>query len=179
MNTMIEIEAVEAFVQPDYADRDIMHNLAHIHRLLKLAKDIARSYKHDPQLLELGAYFHGTIADREAEIRQFLKDQQLQPQEIDQVVQVSWESQKENQAETIEGKILHDAHLLEGGKTFMITKSLVTGTARGQSLEETLQYLEQHLLGKFDCYLPESQSQYAEKEAFTRLFLNDLRSHLL
>lgn len=177
MISVIAIEAVEAFVQPDYANRDIMHNFAHIHRLYKLSKEIANRYEHDLQLLALGAYFHGTFACKEAEIRQFLEGK-LQPDEIDHVVQVAWESQKESQAETIEGKILHDAHLLESGKTFMITKSLVTGTARGQSLEEKLHYLEEKILGKFQCYLPELQRRYAEKEEYTRLFLQDLRSHL-
>jgi uncharacterized protein len=175
---MVMVEEIEAFVHLDYASRDIVHNLAHIHRLLRLAKEIARSYEHDSALLELSAYFHGNISFKEAEIRQFLKDKQLQQHEIDKVVQVARESQKESHAETIEGKILHDAHLLEGGKTFMITKSLVTGTARGQSLEETLQYLEEKILGKFECYLPESQRLYAEKEEYTKLFLKDLRSNL-
>ncbi|MDJ0704764.1 MAG: hypothetical protein QNJ46_15890 [Leptolyngbyaceae cyanobacterium MO_188.B28] len=178
MNTVMTVEEIEAFVHSDYADRDIMHNLAHIHRLQKLAQEIAISYEHDPDLLELGAYFHGNIAFKEAEIRQFLKDKQLQQKEIDKVVQVAWESQKESHAETMEGKILHDAHLLEGGKTFMIAKSLVTGTARGQSLEETLQYLEEKILGKFECCFPESQKLYAEKEEYTKLFLKDLRSNL-
>lgn len=177
MNSIIAIEAVEAFVQSDYANRDIMHNLAHIYRLHRLAKEIASRYEHDPQLLLLGAYFHGTSACKEAEIRQFLEGK-LQPDEVDRVIQVAWESQKESQAETIEGKILHDAHLLEGGKTFMITKSLVTGTARGQSLEETLHYLEEKILGKFQCYLPELQRRYAEQEEYTRLFLQDLKNHL-
>lgn len=178
MDRLISVAEVEAFVSPDYASCDIMHNLDHIHRLLKLAREIARNYNHDAELLELGAYFHGTIALREADIRQFLADRQVQPAAVDRVIQIAWESQKESQAETIEGKILHDAHLLEGGKTFMITKSLVTGTARGQSLEETLQYLEQRILGKFQCCLPESKALYAEKEAYTRQFLQDLRSYL-
>jgi uncharacterized protein len=60
----------------------------------------------------------------------------------------------------------------------MITKSLVTETARGQSLEETLQYLEEKILGKFKCYLPELQRRYVEKEEYTRLFLQDLKNHL-
>ncbi len=178
MNKTIAVEEIEAFVESDYADRDIMHNLSHIHRLLKVATELAKNYDPDPQLLKLGAYFHGNIAVKAAEIRQFLKDQQLQQEEVDLVVQVAWESQKDTPAKTIEGKILHDAHLLEGGKTFMITKSLVTGTARGQSLEETLHYLEKKILGKFKCYLPESQKRYAEKEEYTRLFLKDLKNHL-
>ncbi len=178
MNSIINIEEVEIFVRSDYANRDLMHNLSHIRRIRKLATEIAQSYEHSSQLLNLGAYFHGNISFREAEIGQFLKDKQLQENEIDRVIQVAWESQKESDAQTIEGKILHDAHLLEGGKTFAIVKSLVTGTARGQSLEETLQYIEQQILGKFMCYLPELQSLYAEKEEYTQLFLQDLRSNL-
>jgi uncharacterized protein len=172
------IEEVEEFVRSDYIDRDIMHNLSHIHRLQKLAKKIARSYEHNSLLLELGAYFHGNISLKENEIRRFLTDKQLQQHEIDRVVLVAWESQKENQAKTIEGKILHDAHLLEGGKTFTIAKCLVTGTARGQSLEATLQYMEEKILSKSRCYLPESQILYTEKEEYTKLFLEDLKSNL-
>ncbi|GAA6623991.1 hypothetical protein NUACC26_098160 [Scytonema sp. NUACC26] len=69
MNVVIAVEEVEAFVHSDYAGRDLMHNLSHIHRLRKLAKEIARSYKHDPQLLELGAYFHGNISLKRGETR--------------------------------------------------------------------------------------------------------------
>jgi uncharacterized protein len=50
----------------------------------------------------------------------------------------------------------------------MITKSLITGTVRGQSLEETLHYIEEKLLGQFKCYLPESQNRFAAKEDYTR-----------
>ncbi|PKL78684.1 MAG: hypothetical protein CVV27_02990 [Candidatus Melainabacteria bacterium HGW-Melainabacteria-1] len=170
--------ALEAFVAPDYVGKDIMHGWAHIQRLLRLARQLASDYSHDPEVLELGAYFHGNIYAREDEIRRFLTETKLPAEQIERVVQAAYESQTDARPESIEGKLLHDAHLLEGGKTFMITKSLVTGTARGQSLEATLAYIENHVLGKFQCCLPESQALYAEKEAYTRDFLSELKSQL-
>jgi len=111
-------------------------------------------------------------------VKQFLRKEGLSKQRIKQIIQVAWESHKEAKPKTIEGKILHDAHLIEGGKTFMIVKSLITGTLRGQNLQETIKYIEENLLGKFRCYLPESQKLYEEKENFTREFLKELKKHL-
>ena len=91
----------------------------------------------------------------------------------------SWGAGETGDARTVEGKLLHDAHLLEGGKTFWLVKSLVVGAVRGMSFEETVAYMEtHHVPGRFRCYLPEAQTRYAEKEAFTHEALADLRAHL-
>jgi uncharacterized protein len=178
MNLVVNIEEVEAFVGRDYANKDIMHNLTHIHRIIKLATAIGNNYEHNPQLLVIAAYFHGNIYCREPEIREFLRAKKLPPLDIERVIQIARESQKDNYPETIEGKILHDAHLLEGGKTFMITKSLITGTVRGQSLLETIKYLEENIIGKFKCCLAELQKLYDEKEEYTKEFIRDLKTNL-
>lgn len=107
-----------------------------------------------------------------------LKAKGLSQDKIDKVVQIAWESQKESKPETVEGTILHDAHLIEGGKTFLITKSLVTGGARGQTLNETISYIEQNILGEFKCYLPEAQKIYEDKEEFAKGFITDLKGNL-
>jgi uncharacterized protein len=175
---MITPEEVEAFVHPDYDDKDIMHGFSHMHRVKALAERIAKKHAHDPVVLMLAAYFHGGIYTRESEIKQYLLDKGLPAQTIDKVVRAAWESQKEGNPQTIEGTILHDAHLLEGGKTYIITKSLVTGTLRGQTLEESIAYLEQNVIGKFRCCLPENQALYKEKERYAIDFLDDLKNHL-
>jgi hypothetical protein len=55
----------------------------------------------------------------------------------------------------------------------------VTGTARGQSLEETLAFIESALVkDPFLCYFSESQSLYEEKLRFAREFVADLRANL-
>ncbi len=175
---MLLLEKARKMVAPYYQDKDIMHDFSHIERILNLAVDIGQAYQYDEELLHLGAYFHGMIYVAEAEVVAFLTAEGMTADRIKQVVQIAWGSQKEETAGSIEGKILHDAHLLEGGKTFFIVKSLVTGTARGQTLEQTLAYIEAHVIGQFQCLLPTSQAIYQEKETFTKAFLSDLRQHL-
>jgi uncharacterized protein len=168
---MIGVAEVEAFVHQDYADKDTMHGLDHIRRVYRLAQRLGEKHAHDGELLMLGAYFHGIIYLREADIRRFLEDHRLLPDVIDRVVQIAWESQKESAPKTIEGVLLHDAHLIEGEKTFIITKSLVTGAVRGQTLEEIIRFIEEKILGKHVCSLPEAQRLYEEKEEFARQFI--------
>jgi uncharacterized protein len=42
--------------------------------------------------------------------------------------------------------LLHDAHLIKGGKDYLMIKSLVTGVERGQTLEETIQYMKKNII---------------------------------
>ena len=83
--------------------------------------------------------------------------------EIQRIIKASWESQKDRDAETIEGKILHDSHMIEGGKTYLIVKSLITGSVRGQNLEDTIKYIENNILNKGICYLEEAKEIYKEQ----------------
>lgn len=177
---MLTIKEIEDFVKPFYKGKDIVHNLSHIRRILKTAKMLMKHYENeiDKDLIVYGAYFHGIIYEKEKQIYKFLKSQGLPDKKINKILQVSWESQKEKIPETLEGKILHDAHLIEGGTTFLIVKSLITGTLRGQTLEETIEYIEKKILGKFTCYLPEAWDIYKKKEEFAKNFLKDLKENL-
>jgi len=58
---MIDVAEVKAFVRQDYADKDVMHNLDHIHRVYRLAQRLGAQHAHDGELLMLGAYFHGIV----------------------------------------------------------------------------------------------------------------------
>ena len=175
---MMKIKELENFVKPFYEKKDMMHDLSHIRRILKIAETLSKKYNADREVLICGAYFHGIIYNEEKEIKKFLKTQKLSDEKINKIVKVAWESQKGAKPETIEGMILHDAHLIEGGKTFLIVKSLITGTIRGQTLKETIDYIEKNLIGKFKCYLPEAQKIYKEKEKFAKEFLKDLKKNL-
>lgn len=62
--------------------------------------------------------------------------------EIDMITKIAWESQRIEIPETIERKILHDAHVFESGKTYTVVKNLITGPVRGQTLEETLEFMK-------------------------------------
>lgn len=175
---MLTETEVEAFVRPEYAGKDFMHDLTHIRRVHALARELGENRPHDAEILLVGAYFHGIVYTREATIHHFLKAHGTTQKRINGMLRAARESQKDEAAETIEGCLLHDAHLLEGGRTFLITKSLVVGTLRGQTLDQTIRYIEERVLGQFRCYLPETQERHAEYEQFAADYLADLKRHL-
>ncbi|MCR8631687.1 hypothetical protein [Paenibacillus radicis (ex Xue et al. 2023)] len=168
------------FVKPFYEKKDIMHDLSHIDRMMNSAQRLLIHYPEitDHELIRYGCYFHGFIYLEEQLIRDYLYQQGLKEPYVEKIIRISWESQKDEVPESLEGKLLHDAHMIEGGKTYLIVKSLCTGTARGQSLEQTLEYFETNVLGKGACYLPEAQPLYKEMQQFARDFINDLRQGL-
>lgn len=178
---MINQKSLVEFVSPFYTNKDIMHDLSHIERMLNSAKKLLKHYPEVPDidLIVYGCYFHGFIYLREDLIRDYLKNQGEPAERIEKIIKVAWESQKDEIPDSLEGKLLHDAHMIEGGKTYLIVKSLCTGTARGQSLEQTLDYLEKHVLGQGECYLSEAIKTYTEMQNFAADFIKDLKDGLL
>lgn len=179
-NDIISKEKLVEFVIPYYKNKDIMHDLSHIERVLKYVEKLVKSidYKVDMDILIYGAYFHGFIYNGEKNIIQWLQSQNMSQSMIKKIINASRESQKDEEAITIEGKILHDAHMIEGGKTYLIVKSLITGSVRGQTLEETIKYIEDNILGKGTCYLPKAKRIYQEQQEFAKAFICDLKEGL-
>jgi uncharacterized protein len=62
---MLKASDLEELVQRDYAAKDLMHNLSHIRRLLRVAQRLAQDRACDSELLMLGAYLHGIIYFKE------------------------------------------------------------------------------------------------------------------
>lgn len=176
----MNIEALTAFCAPYYADKDIMHNLWHIELTEKWVRKVIQlgNYKPDSELLTYALYFHGFIYSDEPAIRRWLAGQGIASDRIEKIVQIAWESQRPEIPETLEGKILHDAHVLEGGKTYLVTKTLITGSVRGQSLKDTLAYLKNHVIDQNHCYLPETVPLLNEMNAFARDFANALEKDI-
>jgi uncharacterized protein len=173
------VAKIEDFVAPFYVGKDMMHDLSHIRRLLRSARSLSRKHPANGRILTYAAYFHGIdLKKHEAALAGFLKSQGLQKKEIDRTLAAARESKKESRPKTVEGMILHDAHLTEGGSTFLAVKSLVAGLQRGSSLAEIIHYFEKHIDGRFRCYLPENRKIYSEREGFARHFFSDLKKNL-
>lgn len=189
-------QILEDFVRPFYAERDTLHGLPHIRRVVKKARYLARHHVDglEPVVLLHAAYLHGLIFQEELRIRRFLQARELPPELTERVVRAAREAHtqatdvvagdgdvmtsSESRSLSVEGAILHDARLLEGGRTFLIASALVRGATRGATLEEIVATIEDQMLGRFRCYLPAAQRLYAEKEAFARAFLDDLGPQL-
>lgn len=173
---MNEMKLLE-FVRPYYEDKDIMHNMWHIELVQKMINRILShcDYEVDEECLKLATYFHGFIYSDEEKIRQWLLEQNYSIEMISKTIKIAWESQRSEIPETIEGKILHDAHVLEGGKTYLIVKTLITGSVRGQTLTDTLNYMEKNVLDQNRCYLPETIPLCEEMNKYTNSFFAELK----
>ena len=173
---MINEKELIEFVKPYYEDKDIMHNMWHIELVKKAIDKILEisNYNIDYDSLIAAMYFHGFIYSDEDKIRAWLEKQNYEVVKIEKIIEIAWESQRSEIPKTIEGKILHDAHVLEGGKNYLIVKTLITGSVRGQSLQKTLDYIKNNVLNKNKCYLPETIPLCNEMNEATQKFYDDL-----
>ncbi len=173
--------ALAAFAAPYYEKKDGMHNLRHIEQVVKAAERIVRAGKYavDWESLLASAYFHGMVTHHEQDIRDWLLSQAYPQAQITKILASAKESLAESKPETIEGTILHDAHLLEGGKAYMITKCLITGSLRGQTLPQTIAYIEENIFDKRTCFLPETIPLFEEAQQYAKDFLHELKMGLL
>ena len=180
MRVVFNKDGSRRLIRSYYESKDIMHNLSYIDRVLKYVEELlkAGNYKMNIDILTYSAYFHGFIYNNEQNIIDWLKTQQITTDSIEKIINVAWESQKDEIATTLEGKILHDAHKIEGGKTYLIVKSLITGSVRGQDLYQTIKYIEENVIGKGVCYLPEAQTIYLKQQDFAKGFIYDLNEGL-
>ena len=172
------LSRLKAFAQPYYESKDELHGPAHVERILSGARELAAADTVDDDLLIFGAHFHGFVYSDESGVRHFLSSLGTLNERIASIIKVAWESGKSAQPETMEGGYLHDAHLIEGGKCFHVARSLITGAVRGQTLVETMAFLEKRILGKFSCVTPRGQSIYGDIEQFTEDFVRELKNAL-
>ena len=178
---MLDNQALLEFVEPYYVGKDCMHNMWHIELVWKMVNKIVSSsnYTVDWECLQLATYFHGFIYKDEEKIRDWMLSQNYDEEMISKTVRIAWESQRNEVPETMEGKILHDAHVLEGGKTYLLVKTLITGSVRGQSLIETMNYMKENVLDKNKCYLSETIPLCEEMNEYTNNFFEELSKEIL
>ena len=172
--------ALIEFASPFYKDKDLMHNMWHIELLIKYVDKIINcgNYSVDYDNLIIASYFHGFIYSHEQQIKTWLKDQQFSDDDIDFITKVAYESQRSQVPTTLEGKILHDAHVIEGGDTYLLIKSLLTGTARGQTLTETIEYIERYVIDSNKCYLPETIPILEKSNCFAKEIIYKLKEDI-
>jgi HD superfamily phosphodiesterase len=166
------------FVKPYCADKGDLENLSHVQRLLSSARDLAEGEKANDDLLVFGAHLHDMIFHLEERIRDFLFSLGLDRTLVIEIMKVAWESGKEAKPETQEGNLLRDAHLIEGGKEYQMAKWLSSGAGAGQTLLQSLEFLEARVIGRYKCSVPKAQRIYEEIEAYRRQFVDVVRKAL-
>jgi len=174
----MNVEELIEFTKKFYESKDLMHNHSHIERVLKMVNNLKTliDEEYNEEILVYAAYFHGCIKNNESEIRKWLLNQKAD--NIEQIIEITKESLKENEAKSIEGKLLHDAHMIEGGRYFLLIKSLITGSLRGQTLDETIDYFENNVLNFGLCYIPEAQVLLEKAREEAKKVLKDLKEYI-
>lgn len=176
---MLNITQLKEFTSELLANkqRDLMHDVEHAERILKAMNLISQNYmgKYDEEIVVLSAYFHGPIHYGEEPIREWLKDNGYTEQYIDKVINVTWETQAKNIPISLEGKLLHDAHTIEGGKAFYILKPILVGTIMGQTLKQTISFIEKNVIGMNEYFLPETKKYLDEIQMYSKEFIENLK----
>lgn len=169
-----------SFIEPYYKSKDIMHNLTHINLVIKCMDNIILNgdYKVNYTELLYGAYFHGLIKKHKEAICYWLKENGKSKDEISRILKIASESFRNSVPTSIESKILHDAHQIEGGRVYFITKCLVTGSIRGQTLIETIKFIENNVLRNGECYLPETKQVWEEINKYAENYIRELKENL-
>lgn len=117
MNQIIE------FVRPYYEKKDMMHDMSHIKRVMDALDDLCKedgSHDYNETILRASAYFHGLIKDHKEDIYEFLHSQNCSQDYINRIVELEQDSIKTSQPSSYEGKLLHDAHMIEGGEALKL-----------------------------------------------------------
>jgi uncharacterized protein len=167
--------SIMEYVAPLYSVKDIMHDFSHITRIKKKAIEYSKGIECDIHALELAVLLHGIVYTHENEIRDRLSEVGTADDEIESIIHISWDSQKDSSPDSKEGMLIHDAHLLEGDENFIITKSLITGSLRGQTLEQTIDYYFKNIHSQFCCCFSQNQVEYEKREQLALEYFEKLR----
>ena len=179
---MIDVEAMKEYIENIYSDhpRGLIHGIEHSIRLVNDAVELGQPYQgdYDEEILQIAGLLHGAVHYCEDGIREWLRNQGLDATRIDHIIAVAWESQTKNIPASIEGKILHDAHFIEGGKEFHILKPFIVGSEMNQPLEKTIDFIRNSIKANPVYYLKESRELFEEIRCYESVFIENLEKQL-
>ena len=115
---MLEKRAIDGFIEPYYRDEDIMHNMRHIEPVRRQAEKTIALGNHqvNREVLDPALAFCGFICLEEDKIRAFLHDHGVNAEDTEAIISAAWEPHRPEIPGSLKGKILHDAHVSEGGR---------------------------------------------------------------
>lgn len=173
---MKNMRSIEPFVLPLYANKDAMHDINHVYRIIHAIEYLEKDFmgQFDKESVIVAAYLHGIIHDHEKCIIDWLQKQKIPRSRIRDIIKMAKKSQKHAIPRTLAEKLLHDAHMIEGGRTFLMIKSLITGVLRGQSLQKTVSYFKKNVLNSGRCYLPKAIKIHKQQKQFAVPVIKDL-----
>ncbi len=176
------INELANFVAPYYDKNDILHNNAHTKRLVKMVNKIIDNggYKNEVRYDNVicAAYLHVMVKNEEEKAFNWLVSQGVSEPQARDIIEVAKRGQRDGRPDTLESKILHDASILEGGKTYALTRYLIFGYKNNLGIDKTISYIENSIIPSLRCYLPWTQQQLEEYKAYTLESVARMRDEL-
>ncbi len=161
-----------------------MHNFQHItrinNRLTPLSDGIPEPIRHDKLFFLVCFHGLGKILARNADFdftaRDFLKSLGWTKENIEKAFQSL--CQHLSNPRSIEEKVVQDANYVKTLGVFWIAKAFTTGGAKGQSLEETINFFENQFHDKVVFQTPAGKLWKRKKKTYTKEFLKRLKAEL-
>lgn len=172
------------FVKSFYAGMNPAHGLPHIVRILRRLDRFSAGIMPAPreEYLYFLSCFHGLaglLRDNQgfhSRSRAYLEQLGWQDYEIDEAFEML-ERHIEN-PKTVEEGIVHDCNCVEEVGALGIVKAFSVGASRGESFEETADFIENRYINTIVFRTPAGTRIGQERKAFTRDFIRRLRSEL-
>ena len=176
------INELANFVAPYYDKKDILHNNVHTKRLVKMVNKIIEQGGYKSQVrydnVICAAYLHVMVKNEEERALNWLISEGVSEPQARDIVEIAKRGQREGRPDSLESKILHDAYILEGGKSYAMTRYLIYGYKNNLGIEKTLSYIENSIVPSLRCYLPWTQAQLEEYKAFVQENVTRMREEL-
>lgn len=170
------------FVAPYYDKKDILHNNAHTKRLVRMVNKIIDKcgckddVKYDNVIC--AAYLHVMVKNEEGRALDWLMSHGVSEPQARDIIDIAKRGQRDGRPNSLESKILHDAYILEGGKSYAMTRYLIYGYKNNLGIEKTLLYIENSIIPSLRCYLPWTQEQLEEYKDFVQENVARMREEL-
>ncbi len=162
-----DMEEIFERLKERIGEKDRMHGRAHVERVIARAMEFDDVVRADVDALTLLIIVHGMDPQ---EAKMALVEEGVDEGTAGTVIGLM----KEREApKSLEAKIMHDAHFLEGdSEFFQIHKSLLTSYDRGENLEECVMAVEK--IPKRWAMLSRNESKFAKREQTFRRFFEEL-----
>lgn len=179
---IMTINDLAQFVAPYYEKNDILHNYRHTKRLVKMVNTIIENggYKNEVRYDNVicAAYLHAMVKHEEERALSWLMEHGVSEPQAEDIIDIAKRGQREGRPNSLESRILHDAYILEGGKSYAMTRYLIYGYKNNLGIDKTLTYIENSIVPSLRCHLPYTQEKLEEYKAFVLRNVQQMRKEL-
>lgn len=155
-----------------------MHDYRHIRRLRLQAGKLCRALGIPIKDIAMAIYYHNLTDKQKQELDHFLMAYGYEKNQLEKLRRLETKMERTQVPTTQEEKVIHDCHILEGGKYFFMIRTLIADSHDGKNIQQTLQKLEEEIIPSTKCYLPLTREKLKEQHKVAKDIIAELRENL-